>query len=83
MPGDNVVKIAEKSTSSKSWKVVDALEKCLQQIKSGEILPEKIFIHFFDDPKGKEGFYTAGLTVIEHIGLLELSKLRVIAEGKL
>lgn len=80
-----VIKLAEKSQSSFSWSCEDALERALEDVRNGKISPEKLMIHFFekDDPgdMGKTGFYTSNMTVLEHIGLLEVSKLQVINEG--
>jgi hypothetical protein len=75
-----IIKLAEKSLSSKSWEAEDAVKDCLKEIKNGTIKPSKIMIHYFCDSieDGGQGFFTSGLTVLEHIGLLEIAKLTAL-----
>lgn len=76
---------AMKSQDSFDWSVEDCLEQMLEDIRSGEINPECVAIHYYDVSKSRERvfgrfhcFYAAKMTYENHIALLEIAKARVI-----
>lgn len=73
---------AKKKQDSREWSCLDALEDAIQRIKSGEIKPMGMAIHFWEkDDDGRTHHYqVAGLTFPEHIALLSLAEHRVITD---
>jgi len=75
-------KRAEQKQDSREWSCLDALEDLIERIKSGEINPSQMTIHFYE--KKDEGrthhFQVANMTYSEHIALLAVASHRVITE---
>lgn len=75
-------KRAEVKGDSREWTCVDALEDMIIRIKSGEIVPSGMAIHFWE--KSEDGrthhYQVAGLTFPEHIALLTIGKKRIVDE---
>lgn len=74
-----IVPIVEKSESSRSWSIEQALEQTLQEIKSGEIKANKMLIVFLDDRNDySTHFFNVGMVVSEIISLCEVMKVRCL-----
>lgn len=78
---------AHREGDSRLWSPIDMVEQLLADLKSGEINPEEIIVHFFEpsDPKKPEGkkrhgYAVAGVTYPSHIALLTVAKTRVVAD---
>ena len=73
---------AEKKQDSREWSCLDALEDTIQHIKSGEIKPESMAIHWWEkqDDGRTHHYQVSGLTYPEHIALLSLAEYRVITD---
>jgi hypothetical protein len=75
-------KRADKKQDSREWSCLDALEDLIERIKSGEINPAQMAIHFYEktDSGRTHHFQVANLTYPEHIALLAVASHRVITE---
>lgn len=75
---------AEKMQDCREWSPLDALEDAINSIKSGEINPEQVVVHFLSkeasDGRRLHNFFAAGVTVPQHIALLNLGLKRVLEE---
>ena len=78
-------KRAERARDSRLWGAEDALEDLLDQIRTGEVKPTWLAVHYMEgDPsEGMEHRYSAaGLTYPHHIALLNIALDRVMKEWK-
>lgn len=77
-------KRAETAGDCRLWSASDCLEDLLKDIKSGAICPGQLVVHWFEAPdedgSKKHHYAMAGVTIPEHIGLLNLGLHRVIRE---
>lgn len=76
-------KRAENAGDCRLWSAEDALEDLLQRVRSGEVKPLHIAIHFLEDkPSGgyRHGYTVAGATFQQHIALLNVALNRVIKD---
>lgn len=74
-------KRAHKEKDSKLWTPRDCALAVLRDIENGEIKPKQLAIHYYEElPDGgrKHHYYVAGVSVEEHISMLEFAKHRVI-----
>jgi hypothetical protein len=73
---------ANKMQDCREWSCLDALEDTIQRIKSGEIRPTCMAIHFWEkhDNGRTHHYQVSGLTFPEHIALLSLAEHRVITD---
>jgi len=73
-PNDFAEKRVNQAQDCRLWTPKDALLACLRDIESGKINPDKLCIHYtclIDDNKNRTfGCYVAGMTYLEHAGLL-------------
>lgn len=78
-------KRAEKAGDSRLWTPIDCLEDLVEKIKSREVVPSQLVIHFFENREngGKTHHYMAsGVTFPEHIALLNIALTRIIEEWR-
>ena len=76
-------KRAEIQQDCREWTALDALEDLVRGIKAGEVNPKELVIHFFE-PKSnggsRHGFQCAGVSVRDHISLLNVALKRVLED---
>ena len=80
-----VASLAERLDDSTRWTPADAVRDCLKDIESGEINPEHLVIHYYEeteDGRLRPGYYCANVTHESHVSLLELAKLKCIEEWR-
>lgn len=70
------IKRADREGNCKNVPPVDILRMALADVESGRVKPSRIVIHFSEPegPNDSNGFYAAGVTYLEHLGMLEVAK---------
>lgn len=66
---------AEKNNDSRLWSTEDALEDVLQRLRAGQIKPDQLAIHWFENLPGggyRHGYTVAGVTFQQHMALLHV-----------
>ena len=77
----NVISLSEKSKDARHWSVLDALQKALDDVKSGAANPDMVFVAFREQhgDNADYGYVTAGGTNIELCGLLSIHLAKISA----
>lgn len=76
---------ADRAGDSRLWSPLECLEDLVSKIKSGEVKPSQLAVHFFEerDNGGKTHRFTvSGVTFPEHIALLNIALCRTIEEWR-
>lgn len=74
---------AFRANDTSKWTAVELLEDLLEQVKSGQINPKQIAVHWFenaDKPEliGPHDYILAKCNIAEHMMLLEVGKQKMI-----
>lgn len=75
-------KRAEKTNDSTQWSVLDALEDTVERIKRGELNPECVVCHMWEQGEKagvkRHTFVAAQITYEQHIALLNVALRRAL-----
>ncbi len=73
---ENVVRLADVKSDSALWSVRDCLVAMIEDIDKGEIDPDCVAIHYFENLENgrmRPGYYLANMNHEKHIGMLHVA----------
>ena len=78
---------ANKNRDSCAWTPLECLKALMRDIEAGEVKPEKLCVHFFEEPNEEtgrthHGFYASGLSFPDHISLLHVAMARTLEDWR-